>query len=76
MMENNEPLALKIHKAQEEMMISILGIQSKYEFPAYLMEMIINNCMLDVKTCSNRELINSLNINEEDKKKEEKNDNF
>lgn len=68
---NNEPLVLKANKAQEELTCAILNIQTKYKFPAFLMEMVINSCLLDVKKCSIGELVNSLNIEQEKEEKVE-----
>ena len=64
---NNLLSPLTISEAKTELTIAILGIQNKYQLPAYLMELIINNCLVDVKTCSCNEIVNSI---KEDKEKE------
>ena len=69
-MNKSTPIDLKIAKAGEELIVSILNIQTKYELPAFIMELIIGNSLLDIKTCANRELINSIESNNKEEKKD------
>ena len=62
-MKNN--LSLSLSNAKEELTIAILNIQEKNQLPAYLMELVINSTLLDVKGCANRETIKELLKNQE-----------
>lgn len=68
------PLPMKINNASDELSLSIFNIQKKYGFPSYLIELIINRCMTDIKTCATNELINEINkkIEKTEKKESEK----
>ena len=66
---NNMLSPISINNAQTDLTMSILNIQKEYQIPAYLMELIISNCLVDVKSCACHELVNSI---EHEKIKEDK----
>ena len=53
-------LILRIQEAQQELIMSILNIQKKYELPAFLIDLMVSASLSDVKSCVNKELINTL----------------
>lgn len=61
-------LPLKINKANEEMTMAILNVQNKYDFPSYLMELIVSKCLVDLKTCAISELVNTIKSESEGEK--------
>lgn len=72
-MNNELSLGIKINNAQEELTLAIIDIQKRYQLPSYIIELIINSSLIDVKTCANREEIKEF-LKEQvgDKEKNEK----
>ena len=59
MKKNDMPVNILINNTSQELMAKIVELQGKFELPSYIMELIINKCLLEVKNYSMNELQNA-----------------
>lgn len=70
-MENNHSLLVIMESAKAETIAAFNMIQEKYKLPAYLLEPILTDLLVQVKTQKNLELLNDIQTSTKQKEGED-----